>query len=641
MKKYLFLLLILSSTIVLSQDNSANMSEANKRLLERFEDQEKERQERISNYISANPDFVLEMEREENSHLHLYDIIQGKPVFKSTYNSDAARSTQTHHLQPGGSLGLNLAGSNMTIGVWDGGPVDDAHPEFQDASNSISRVQNIDGAVIDGDSGNYSSHGTHVAGTISAKGVDSEAMGMATDVKIKSYNWTNDEAEIIGAINDINPIILSNHSYGVPIQQSNGNTLDSWIIGAYTVDAKDIDEIHKNNPQYLLVAAAGNNGTYSYQDGLYSGYDKLTSDKNAKNSLVVANANPTLVPFSDEIETLVINSSSSQGPTDDLRIKPDIAGDGTDLYSPVPGGSYATFSGTSMASPNVTGSLALIQEHYNSLHGNYMTGSTLKGLVCHTAYDDSVVGPDPIFGWGLLNAKAAAELILEDNNSQAIIDELTLDEGNTFTTTFSAQAGDKLIATICWTDMPGNPVSDGTLNDTSPKLVNDLDIRLTKDGVTYFPWRLDYDPATGFSNSKGDNIRDNVEKIEIDAPTTGSYTLTVSHKGSLLDNEGGPFDPGSQDFSLIVSGNNITLSTSEIQLSNISIYPNPTSNIVFVEGLTSDFNYKVFDIQGRTINDGIINNQNNQVQLTNLNSGVYFIKIFDDNTSVTKKIIKQ
>jgi subtilisin family serine protease len=641
MKKYLLIILIFNITFIFSQNKKVKMSEANKKLLERFENQEQERKDRISSYLAANPNFARSLENEDNSHLHLYDIIQGKPVFKSTYNADAARSTKTHHLQPGGSLGLNLAGSNMTIGVWDGGPVDDVHPEFQNASNSVSRVQNIDNAVIDGDSGNFSSHGTHVAGTISAKGVDSEAMGMATDVKIKSYNWTNDEAEIIGAINGLNPIILSNHSYGIPIQQNNGNTLDSWLIGAYTIDARDIDEIHRNNPQYLLVASAGNNGTFSYQDALFSGFDKLTSDKNAKNSLVIANANPTLIPFSDEIQTLVINSSSSQGPTDDIRIKPDIAGDGTNLYSPVPNDSYATFSGTSMSAPNVTGSLALIQEYYNSLHGNYMLGSTLKALVCHTAIDDAVVGPDPVFGWGLLNSKAAAELILEDNNSQAIIDELTLDEGNTYTTSFSAQAGDKLVATISWTDMPGNPVPNGTLNDTSPRLVNDLDIRLTKDGVTYFPWRLDYDPSTGFSNSKADNIRDNVEKIEIDAPSSGSYTLTVSHKGSLLDDEGGPFDPGSQDFSLIVSGNNITLSTTEIKLSNITIYPNPTSNIINVEGLTSDFNIIIFDIQGRTVAKNILTPQNNQINLQSISPGTYLVKIFDNTSSITKKIIKK
>ena len=77
----------------------------------------------------------------------------------------------------------------------------------------------------------------------------------------------------------------------------------------------------------------------------------------------------------------------------------------------------------------------------------------------------------------------------------------------------------------------------------TPALVNDLDIRVSKDGNTFFPWKLNPGSVSAAA-TKGDNTVDNVEKVEIGA-SAGTYTITVSHKGSLTN--------GSQRFALIVS----------------------------------------------------------------------------------------
>jgi hypothetical protein len=77
-------------------------------------------------------------------------------------------------------------------------------------------------------------------------------------------------------------------------------------------------------------------------------------------------------------------------------------------------------------------------------------------------------------------------------------------------------------------------------------LVNDLNLTLTRDGNTWYPWKLNLaNPGASATNSGSNNV-DNVEDIDIETPLAGDYTITVSHSGSLTN--------GSQDFSLILSG---------------------------------------------------------------------------------------
>ena len=658
MKKLLLSVMVVFSCVAYSQkEDFSHMSEANQELLKELNEQERLRAERVSTFLLNNPS-VKATFRDGINITHIHDVIDGKPIYRSTENVQAARGTKTDRLQVGGSLGLDLDGTGMTVGVWDGGPADNNHVEFQNTQGQ-SRMNVIDFTVVDGDTGTFSNHGTHVAGTIAANGTNANALGMAPNVNVKSYNWSNDEAEMVSAHNDISdPIYLSNHSYGVP-----ADNVDPWFLGAYTNGARSIDNIHRNNPKYLAVMSAGNSGQYTYTGGLFTGYDKLTSDKVGKNNLVIANANPSVSEqplFSGnwELSNLVINAGSSEGPTDDLRIKPDIAADGTNLFSPTQNNTYSTFSGTSMSAPNTTGTLVLLQQYYNQIHGDFMNSATLKALVCHTAIDEfdvtpinsiKVDGPDPVFGWGFLDANASVQTIIDANNSQAVLDELTLNDGETYTMTFNAQAGDVLSATICWTDLPGVVVANGSLNNQTPRLINDLDLRISKDGTTFLPWRLEYSPATGFSNSKGDNIRDNIERVEIDAPTTGTYTLTVTHKGTLQGNTGGPFDPQSQDFSLVVTGSNVALSVEDTDFgNNLSVYPNPSNGsftVSFESELSnsnSDVNIDVIDVRGRVVFSNTYTSSSlfrELISLDNVDSGVYVVNISQNNSTASRKLV--
>jgi subtilisin family serine protease len=107
---------------------------------------------------------------------------------------------------------------------------------------------------------------------------------------------------------------------------------------------------------------------------------------------------------------------SSWGPTDDGRIKPDLVANGQAVFSSEEGfdSDYGVQSGTSMAAPNVTGTAALLLEHYRDLHDDEdPTSATLKGVLIHTASDAGNVGPDYRHGWGLVNAAEAAEFLTE------------------------------------------------------------------------------------------------------------------------------------------------------------------------------------------------------------------------------------
>jgi hypothetical protein len=66
----------------------------------------------------------------------------GEPLYYKTDNVDAARTTSTDRVQPGGDLGLNLSGNGMIIGEWDGGDVLTTHDEFNNTGSP--RVTDMD-----------------------------------------------------------------------------------------------------------------------------------------------------------------------------------------------------------------------------------------------------------------------------------------------------------------------------------------------------------------------------------------------------------------------------------------------------------------------------------------------------------------
>ncbi|TKG95744.1 T9SS type A sorting domain-containing protein [Puteibacter caeruleilacunae] len=472
----------------------------------------------------------------------------GIPLYYVTTNIDAANSTQTDLLWNANDKHSSLQGQDMIIGEWDGAGIRTTHQELQ------GRVTIGDGVEFNGD-GASSRHPTHVAGTLIGSGVDNQARGMAPKAKLIGHDWNKDDLEMTTFA--AKGHLLSNHSYGL-----DATKLPTWYFGYYSGNAATWDQISYNAPYYLIVSSAGNDRGYDpdiegYINPSKEGYDLLTGASNSKNILLVG----AVKDITDQ--NIEITSFSSWGPTDDGRIKPDICGNGWKLKSSssYADDSYETFSGTSMASPNVAGSLLLLQQLYREQYDQFMRASTLKALAIHTATDDNqLAGPDYQYGWGVLNTQKAADVII-NNNEASFIEELTLADKQEFIQHVKSDGVSPLIATICWTDPAAEVGVTGKIDDRTPRLVNDLDIRIIQDDNVYKPWTLD--PANpGALAIPGDNIRDNVEQVMITAPK-GNYTIKVTHKGNLKNSI--------QDFALIISNVETTPCTAATVPQNISV----------------------------------------------------------------------
>jgi len=470
----------------------------------------------------------------------LHDFRGDEPLYRITLNANAAISTGANLIRQ--TAPYNLDGAGIKVGVWDGGSVRNTHQEF-----STNRVVKKNSSAANDD------HATHVAGTIGASGLTASAKGMAPLVAIDSYDWNSDYAEMTAAgaatANDpATKVPLSNHSYGY-----NAATAD---MGRYEAECNTTDALALSLPYYLIFWAAGNE-----QDVLTAlgGYQSITYNGLSKNILTVGAANDAVTSGIRDVAKGTLASFSSMGPCDDGRIKPDLVANGVSVNSPVSTSDTAydaSYSGTSMATPNAAGSATLLVQLYKTnFYGQLMRSSMLKALMIHTADDVGRTGPDYQYGWGYLNIKAAADLILAHKASLAapkMVEDSVSNVGKIKTYSYVWDGVSPLRATLCWTDPAG--AAQTAADSRTPNLVHNLDLKITApDGTTvHQPYTMPF-VGTWTTNSmvlnatKGKNNVDNVERVDIPTPgQAGTYVVTVSLDGTLTTT--------TQAFSLVVTG---------------------------------------------------------------------------------------
>ena len=251
-------------------------------------------------------------------------------------------------------------GSDLVIAVIDTG-VDMDHPDL--AAKIVPGYDFVNG---DNDADDDHGHGTHVAGIAAA--VTNNGLGVAGlswGARIMPLKVLN--ADGYGFDSDVAAAITYAADHGAQvINLSLGDTQFSSTMA----DATD----YAHDKGVFTAAAAGNDGN---------------------NTLLYPAANEHVVGVA------ATNSSDTRASLSNYGSHVDVAAPGVNVYSTYPG-TYRSMSGTSMATPFVSGLAALVL----SANGN-LTPDEVEAIIEQSADDLGDTGRDDVYGWGRINAYQA------------------------------------------------------------------------------------------------------------------------------------------------------------------------------------------------------------------------------------------
>ncbi len=287
------------------------------------------------------------------------------------YTMDSIANTQVNAVQV---HALGFDGTGRTVAVLDTGAQCD-HPEL-----AGSCVSGWDLVNNDSDASDDNGHGTHVAGIITANGVVSRARGVAPGTVVKAYKVL-DSAGSGSFSNIIDAVYKAADSPEVDAISMSLGTSAPYLYRKGNCDgvlpALDTAIGYALSKGKVVVAAAGNSG----KNGV--------SLPGCISTVVAVGA----VDFSDRVA-----SFSSRG----FAMRDHgVAAPGVGIYSTWIGSSYATLSGTSMATPMVSALVALSRQKNSST-----TPALVKSLTFSTAKDLGPLGADNDYGKGRIDALA-------------------------------------------------------------------------------------------------------------------------------------------------------------------------------------------------------------------------------------------
>lgn len=283
-----------------------------------------------------------------------------------------------------------VGSSDIVVAVIDTG-VDYNHPDLaanmwvnsgeiagnhidDDANGYVDDVHGYDFVNDDGDPMDDQSHGTHVSGTIGAVGDNGlGVVGVNWNVKIMAVKFLNSVGS--GYLSDA----VSAIEYVKKMRESGEGIVvanNSWgSSGSSNVIKTALEELEAAG--VVAVSAAGNSGV-----------------DNDSSSHIPSDNSTISVAATDSDDSLA--SFSNYGAT-----KVDLAAPGVSILSTVPGASYAKYSGTSMATPHVSGAIALVAAAFPG----YTVQQLKNAIFNNVTYLDGLYGK--VLTGGRLNVGAA------------------------------------------------------------------------------------------------------------------------------------------------------------------------------------------------------------------------------------------
>ncbi len=474
----------------------------------------------------------------------------------------------------------------------------------------------------------------------------------------------------------------NNHRYlDFFLQRVSSSTSD--VSGTWTIAItnKGISNIITNGWQYhagtsIVASIIGGDSNYL-----------IGSPGAAKTAITTASYSGTLSWYSNKTGTPGaysytdtskrvdgLSTFSSYGPLTDGTQKPDIAAVGeivvsalspsvitTSNSSNVDGTYYQVMSGTSMATPVVTGAIALMLQAKPT--ANY---SEIKNALITNAQTDASTGVVPSYTWGygkLDVYQALTSMMGNKKNKKTYINETypyalsTNTNVNSFTTTrlgelFTPDMSGYLggvyfnVGSIFTADsftievrtnnsgVPGTLISSKSIDPSSISKytwnyfdMSDLKISVTS-GIEYFI--VIYAGGTSPTMSL---IRESI----VGTDTTKRLRLS--------NDDGSTWSASSYIYrirSVVYESSSSSLATSNVKLNEVSIYPNPTNDILKVKLLKNEKSkIEIYDLSGRLVKQMNANSDNIELNVSALDKGTYLINIVTPSNTISKKFIKK
>lgn len=409
-------------------------------------------------------------------------------------------------------------------------------------------------------------HGTHVAGSVMGRGTASggKLMGSAPKAFMVPQGMWSPIIDNLTVPPKLNRLFDAAYAEGARVHTNSWGSAQNF--GAYDSMAQQVDEFTWNNPDFLVLFAAGNSGVDKDKNGIID-EGSVSSPGTSKNALTVgASENflsvggiqrkigelkvakdnwPAEPIFSSKLSDNAagIAMFSSRGPTRDGRTKPEIVAPGTNILSVKSsllkpednfwGGyskDYIYSGGTSMATPLAAGAAAQTREVLISRFKiSNPSAALVKAAMLHTAVDLypgqyglgptqelKTQRPDSNQGYGRVDLE---KLSLLSDSTTRFVDSAGLAQGETFVANIDVPAGKSLLlVNLVYTDAPGAVAA-------AAALVNNLDLKVNEK-----------ESASKINNH---------EMVELKFPAAGTYKIEVRGTNIPMGKN------GKQPFSLI------------------------------------------------------------------------------------------